>query len=76
MSDEQKKAVRDILRWQQIGCIVIAIAHKLGITDKQALDIFYTSDTCRKFHDESTGLYLMSDLYIADEVITHLPNKD
>lgn len=66
---EKKKAVREILLWQQIGCIVVAVAKKLQVPYKKALDIFYESDTCRRLHDERTGLYLFSDLYIADEVI-------
>lgn len=66
---EKKKAVRDILLWQQIGCIVVAVAEKLQVSNKKALDIFYASDTCRRLHDERSGLYLMSDLYVADEVI-------
>ena len=66
---EKKKAVRQILLWQQIGCIVVAIAEKLQVSYKKALDIFYASDTCRRLHDERTGLYLLSDLYLADEVV-------
>ena len=66
---EKKKAVRDILLWQQIGCIVVAVAEKLQVSNKKALDIFYASDTCRRLHDERSGLYLMSDRYVADEVI-------
>ena len=66
---EKKKAVRQILLWQQIGCIVVAIAEKLQVLYKKALDIFYASDTCRRLHDERSGLYLLSDLYLADEVV-------
>lgn len=66
---EKKRAVRQILLWQQIGCIVVAIAEKLQVSYKKALDIFYASDTCRRLHDERTGLYLLSDLYLADEVV-------
>ena len=66
---EKKRAVRQILLWQQIGCIVVAIAEKLQVSYKKALDIFYASDTCRRLHDERSGLYLLSDLYLADEVV-------
>ena len=66
---DKKKAVREILLWQQIGCIVVAVAQKMQVSYKKALDIFYASDTCRRLHDERTGLYLLSDLYVADEVI-------
>ena len=38
---EKQKAVRQILLWQQIGCVVVALAEKLGISYKRALDIFY-----------------------------------
>lgn len=48
---EKKKAVREILLWQQIGCIVVAVAEKLQVPYKKALDIFYESDTCRRLHD-------------------------
>ena len=65
---ERKKAVRQILLWQQIGCIVVALSEILQVTPRKALDIFYASDPCRRLHDERTGLYLMSDRYIADEV--------
>ena len=66
---EKKRAVRQILLWQQIGCIVVAIAEKLQVSYKKALDIFYASDTCRRLHDERSGLYLLIDLYLADEVV-------
>ncbi|MCI5719727.1 MAG: DUF3791 domain-containing protein [Bacteroidales bacterium] len=66
---EKKKAVRQILLWQQIGCIVVAVAEKLNVSNKEALDIFYASDTCRRLHDERSGLYLFSDLYVAEEVV-------
>lgn len=72
---EQHRAVRQILLWQQIGCIVVALAKKLGVTYKQALDIFYSSRTNERLHDERTGLYLMGDLYIVDEVLMELPEK-
>ena len=64
-----KQVVRQILLWQQIGCIVVALADKLGITYKNALDMFYSSRTIERLHDERSGLYLMSDGYIVDEVL-------
>ncbi len=67
-----QKTVRQILLWQQIGCIVVALAARLGVSYKRALDIFYTSRTNERLHDERTGLYMMSDLYIVDEVINEM----
>ena len=71
-----KKAVREILLWQRIGCIVVALANKLKISYKKALDIFYSSDTCRRLHDERSGLYLRSDLYIVDEILLEKENSN
>ena len=34
-----------------------------------ALDLFYRSKTCTQLHDKRTGLYLMSNGYIADDFI-------
>ena len=45
------------------------------MSGERALDIFYTSRTNELLHDEHTGLYLMSDLYIVDEVIRELRNE-
>ena len=42
---------------------------------RKALDIFYTSRTNELLHDEKTGLYLMSDLYIVDEIILELQGR-
>lgn len=69
MSAEEKKTVRDIIRWQRIGCIVVKLSTALNISLNDALDLFYNSKTCRRFHNEATGLYLFSDLYIVDELI-------
>lgn len=73
MTDQN--TVRQILLWQQIGCIVVALAKKLGVNYKRALDIFYASRTNERLHDEKTGLYLMSDLYIVDEIILELQGR-
>ena len=51
------------------------LAQRLDVSGERALDIFYTSRTNERLHDEHTGLYLMSDLYIVDEVIMELQNS-
>ncbi|MCH5234967.1 MAG: DUF3791 domain-containing protein [Muribaculaceae bacterium] len=61
--------VKTILRSGRIGMIACRIAEKLDITPLEALKKFYESDTCKKFHDRSTGLYLYSDLYIRDSFL-------
>ena len=45
-----------IIRWQRIGCIVVKISETLNVSLTEALDMFYKSETCRRFLDEETGL--------------------
>ena len=72
MSGEQKRKVRNIIRWQRIGCIVVKISATLGISLKEALDMFYRSETCRRFHDEETGLYLQGNLYVLNDFLAEI----
>ena len=72
MSGEQKRKLRNIIRWQRIGCIVVKISETLGVSLKEALDLFYQSETCRRFHDEETGLYLQGDLYVLNDFLAEI----
>ena len=65
----------DLLMWNKIGRIVTLLQQRLDVSSERALDIFYTSRTNERLHDEHTGLYLFSDLYIVDEVIRELQDK-
>ena len=72
LSPEQHRKVRNIIRWQRIGCIVVKISETLGISLKEALDMFYRSETCRRFHDEETGLYLQGNLYVLNDFLAEI----
>ena len=58
--------------WNKIGRIVMLLSKQLDVSMPRALDIFYTSKTCANLHDPQTGLYLLSDQYIAENVIRDL----
>ena len=45
------------------------LSQRLEISPALALDLFYRSKTCAQLHDKRTGLYLMSNGYIADDFI-------
>ena len=45
------------------------IAKDMGISDEQALSMFYESRVNRLMRDPSTMLYTYGDRYLADEVI-------
>ncbi len=61
--------------WNKIGRIVTLLAQRLDVSDERALDLFYTSRTNERLHDEHTGLYLMSDRYLVDELLLELQGK-
>ena len=68
MTSEKHRQVRRIILHNRIGCIVAKMSELFRISLTEAMDVFYRSDTCRRFHDEKTGLYLYGDLYIFDEL--------
>lgn len=72
MSEEQHRKVRSIIRRQRIGCIVVKISETLNVSLKEALDLFYKSETCRRFHDEETGLYLQGNLYVLNDFLAEI----
>ena len=72
MSEEPHRKVRNIIRWQRIGCIVVKISETLDVSLKEALDMFYRSETCRRFHDEETGLYLQGNLYVLNDFLAEI----
>ena len=69
---EQRRKVRNIIRWQRIACIVVKISETLDVSMKEALDMFYRSETCRRFHDEETGLYLQGNLYVLNDFMAEI----
>ena len=72
LTPEQHRKVRNIIRWQRIGCIVVKISETLCVSLKEALDMFYRSETCRRFHDEETGLYLQGNLYVLNDFLAEI----
>ena len=72
LTPEQHRKVRNIIRWQRIGCIVVKISETMNISLNEALDLFYKSETCRRFHDEETGRYLQGNLYVLNDFLAEI----
>lgn len=66
--------LRESQLWMKIGRICTLLAKRLDISTERAFDIFQMSKTNELLHDERSLLYLMSDLYIVDDVIAELRN--
>ncbi len=48
------------------------LADKLKIDAEQALDLFYSTETYRQLADPESGIRLMSDLYILEDILKEL----
>lgn len=68
--------VQEIIMSNRIGAIAVILSEKLDIDNIKALKLFYESKTCARLHDKSTGLYLYSDLYIVDDFLIEMQNKN
>lgn len=67
--------IQEIILSNRIGAIAIHLAKQLNIDNVRVLKLFYESKTCADLHDKSTGLYLYGDLYVADEFIREMENR-
>lgn len=62
--------MRDSVRWRKQTRIILLLAKTLGITEEEAMDVFYNSKTYPYFSDAKYGLQAMSDQYIVDEILS------
>lgn len=67
--------IQEIIMSNRIGAISIIIAKMLNIDNLRALKIFYASNTCARLHDKATGLYLQGDMYVVDDFMREMEEK-
>lgn len=58
--------------WMKIGRICTILAKQLDVSPERAFDIYQNSKTSELLNDERSLQYLMSDLYIVDDIIAEL----
>lgn len=66
--------MRDSVLWRKQSRIVMMLAQKMNISPEQALDIFYSSKTTQQLSNPDTGLQLMSDDYVLEDLLNELNN--
>lgn len=64
--------MRDSVLWRKQSRIVIMLAKKLNVSEEQALDLYYSSNTARLLSNPQTGLQLMSDQYVLEDLLREL----
>ena len=68
--------MRDNVLWRKQARIIMALASALEVDEEKALDIFYSTETCKQLSDAKYGLQLMSDGYVLENVIAELKLKE
>lgn len=68
--------MRDSVLWRKQSRIVMLLAKEKNITPEQALDIYYSSKTAQLLSDPNTGLQLMSDQYVLEDLLKELEEGD
>ena len=56
----------------KIGRICTILSKQLDVSPERAFDIYQNSKTSELLNDERSLLYLLSDLYIVDDIIAEL----
>lgn len=63
---------RETILQMKYARIIRLVAEKCSISIEKAMDVFYNSKTFEHMADESTGLFTMSDKYLAEDICTEL----
>lgn len=74
--DTKTPDIQSMILSYQIGGITYELSQRLDISPSRALDLFYRSKTCKQLHDKRTGLYLMSNGYVADDFILEMQGRN
>ena len=64
--------MRDSVLWRKQSRIVMMQAKEKNISPEQALDLYYSSRTAQLLADPNTGLQLMSDKYVLEDLLAEL----
>ena len=64
--------MRDSVLWRKQSHIVMLLAQRLNISAEDALDIFYSTNTYKLLSSKESGLHLMSDLYIVEDIMSEI----
>ena len=64
--------MRKSVLWRKQSHIIMMLAEILQIDAERALDLFYSTETYRHLADPKSGLYLMSDEYLVENILEEL----
>lgn len=64
--------MRDTVLWRKQSHVIMMLAEALQIDAERALDLYYSTETSLQLADSTSGLQLMSDQYIVDNILEEL----
>ena len=64
--------MRDSVLWRKKSHIIIMLAERLAIDEERALNLFYSTNTYKQLSDPNSGMQLMSDKYILENILYEL----
>lgn len=64
--------MRDNVLWRKESNIIMLLAETLQISAERALDLLYSTNTYKQLTDPKTGLQLMSDKFIVDNILNEI----
>ena len=64
--------MRDQVLWRKTARIIALLADRLNITQERAMDLLYNSDTYQLFTNSESGLQLLGDDYIVENMVREL----
>ncbi len=64
--------MRDNVLWRKQSRIIMLLAETLHINAERALDLFYSTQVYQQLINPKSGLQLMSDQYILEDLIREL----
>ena len=68
--------MRDQVFWRKTARIIGILADKLNISQERAMDLVYNSDTYALLTNPDSGLYLMSDAFIVEDLMREMQDKN
>lgn len=67
--------MRDSVLWRKKSHVIMMLAERLGIDEERALNIFYSTKTYKQLSDPDSGIQLMSDEYILENILNEIINQ-
>jgi len=64
--------MRDSVKWRKQSRLIMMLAQWRNLSPADALDLFYSTKTYQLLTNPATGLFLMSDAYIFEDLQNEL----